>query len=174
MKKGIILILVILGCGLSKINAQSKFGYVNAGELLYLMPEMKAVNFTLDSFERALGELYAKDVKEYEDLAKKCEAMQPGQMKDLCNEELVKKQEYLYKAQEVYKQEAIEKQNKMMAPLNEKIIKAIKEVALEKGLNYIFDISMGAVLYWEEKDNVNKEVRKKLGIAEDATLDNLK
>lgn len=159
-----------LGLGFMNLNAQSKFGYVNAGELLYLMPEMKNVEHVLDSFEQALSVLYQKDVEEFNLAVKKCEATEPGPMKDLCQEEIAKKQEYLYKAQEVYKQELVEKQSKLMAPLNEKILRSVKEVAIEKGLNYIFDISLGAVLYWDEKDDVNKDVRKKLGIAENATL----
>jgi outer membrane protein len=172
LKKVIIILITCLGFGYINLNAQSKFGYVNAGELLFLMPEMKTVEHVLDSFEQALTALYQKDVEEFNEAVKKCDATEPGPMKDLCQEELAKKQEYLYKAQQVYKDELTEKQNKLMAPLNEKILKCVKEVAIEKGLNYIFDISLGAVLYWDEKDNVNKDVRKKLGIAEDATLPN--
>jgi len=169
MKKLIFLSVAVFGIIMSS-SAQSKFGYVNAGELLYLMPEMKRVEHVLDSFEQALTKMYEKDVADFNEAVKKCEATSPGQMRQLCEEELQKKQEYLYKAQEIYKQELVEKQTKLMAPLNEKLLKAIKDVAIEKGLNYIFDISLGAVLYWDEKDDVGKDVRKKLGIAEDAKL----
>src|SRR5262249_18261500 len=89
---------------------------------------------------------------------------------ELTQNEILDKQEYLSKAQQVYQDEMVEKQNKLLIPLNEKIMKAIKEVAIEEGLNYVFDISEGAVLYWDEKDDVNKDVHKKLGISETATL----
>jgi outer membrane protein len=170
VKKGLIILIACIATGLGNIHAQSKFGYVNATELLYLMPEMKTVQHVLDSFQVALDGEYKAEVDEYYAFEKKCQDTDPGPMKDLCQEEIAKKQEYLYKAQEVYKQEIGEKQQKLIAPVNEKLMKAIKEVAIEKGLNYIFDIGLGALLHWDEKDNVDKDVRKKLGIAENATL----
>ncbi len=175
MKKGLILIAALIGF-IWNANAQSKFGYVNAAELLYLMPEMKGVENSLDSFEQALGVLYQKDMDDYNLLLKKLENQQKEGGSEtllrLTQDEIIAKQEYLGKAQQVYQEELVEKQNKLLTPLNEKILKAIKEVALEKGLNYIFDISKGAVLYWDEKDDCNKDVRKKLGISETATLPN--
>jgi outer membrane protein len=174
MKKGIILMVALVGLAFNQVNAQSKFGYVNAAEILYLMPEMKNVNHVLDSFEQALGVLYQKDMDDYNLLLKKFEQQQKEgasqTLLELTQNEILAKQEYLGKAQTVYQEELGEKQNKLLTPLNEKIMKAIKEVASEKGLNYIFDISKGAVLYWDEKDDVNKDVRKKLGISETATL----
>ncbi len=176
MKKGIIIVIALIGLAWNNVNAQSKFGYVNAAEILYLMPEMKTVNHVLDSFEQALGVMYQKDMDEYNVLLKKFEQQQKDgasqTMLELTQNEILAKQEYLSKAQTVYQEELGEKQNKLLTPLNEKIMKAIKEVALEKGLNYVIDISKGAVLYWDEKDDVNKDVRKKLGISESATLPN--
>lgn len=174
LKKGIILIIAFLGFGLSNINAQTKFGYVNATELLYLMPEMKRVEHVLDSFQVALDKEYKTMVDDFNTAVQQCEKTEAGPMRQLCEEELAKEQEILYKAQETFKNEIVEKQNKLIQPLNEKILKSIKEVAIEKGLHYVFDISFGALLHWDEKDNIDKEVRKKLGIAEDAKLDGTK
>jgi outer membrane protein len=42
--------------------------------------------------------------------------------------------------------------------------KAIEQVAKENGYTYIFDTSVGAVLYWEESDNVLSLVKKKLNL----------
>ena len=174
MKKGIIIIIAFIGLAYNNINAQTKFGYVNAAEILYLMPEMKNVNHVLDSFEQALGKEYQKDMDDYNALLKKLEdAQKEGKSEGfikLIQDEIVAKQEYLGRAQTVYQEDMVEKQTKLLTPLNEKILKAIKDVAAEKSLNYIFDISKGALLFWDEKDDVNKDVRKKLGIAEDAKL----
>jgi len=174
MKKGILFVVAFMALLGTNVNAQSKFGYVNAAEILYLMPEMKNVNHVLDSFEQSLGVLYQKDMDDYNILLKKFEQQQKEgasqTLLELTQNEIMVKQEYLSKAQQVYQDELVEKQNKLLTPLNEKIMKAIKDVAAEKGLNYIFDISKGAVLYWDEKDDVNKDVRKKLGISETATL----
>ena len=174
MKKLIILLVAIAGFTLNQAHAQSKFGYVNATEIMYLMPEMKNVQHVLDSFQQALGVVYEKDMADYDALMKKLDQQQKEgasqTMLELTQNEILAKQEYLSKAQTVYQEEILDKQNKLLTPLDEKIKKAIKEVAAEKGLNYVFDISKGALIYYDEKDDVNKDVRKKLGISETATL----
>lgn len=176
MKKLFVIIIAAFGLSTLNIHAQTKFGYVNAAELLYLMPEMKGVEKALDSLEKELGAMYQKDMDEYTALVKKFEDQQKAgasqTMLQLTQEEIVAKQEYLSKAQTVYQEALVDEQNKLIGPLNEKIMKSIKEVATEKGLNYVIDISKGAVLHWDEKDDVNKDVRKKLGISETATLPN--
>ena|SRR5688572_24046547 len=175
MKK-ILIIAGFIGLAGTSLWAQPKFGYVNASELIYLMPEMKKVEASLDSTEKALGAQYQKHMDEYNLLLQKLETQQKdgvsSTMIQLTQEEILAKQDFLGKAQQIYQEELVNMQNKLLTPLNEKILKAIKEVSTEKGLNYVFDISKGAVLYWDEKDDVSKDVRKKLGIPENATLPN--
>jgi outer membrane protein len=172
--KALVIIISMIGLMFNHVNAQSKFGYVNAAEMLYLMPEMKNVERALDSVEKELGALYQKDMDDYNVLLKKFEQQQKDgasqTLLELTQSDIVAKQEYLSKAQQVYQETLVDEQNKLITPLNEKILKAIKDVATEKGLNYVFDISKGAVLHWDEKDDVSKDVRKKLGISETATL----
>jgi len=81
LKKGIILIIAFLGLGLSNINAQSKFGYVNATELLYLMPEMKTVNHVLDSFQLTLDKEYKSLVDDFNNAVAQCEKNRCGSVK---------------------------------------------------------------------------------------------
>lgn len=153
-----------------------KFGHVNATEIMLLMPEMKRVEAILDSFQLALD----ADLKLEYDKYSKLEAKLKTQMSDgtsqriveLTQTELQSVYENLSRKQQAYELEVGEKQNLLLKPLNDKILKAIKEVCTEKGLNYVFDISKGALLYWDEKDDVNKDVRKKLGISETAVLPN--
>jgi outer membrane protein len=52
----------------------------------------------------------------------------------------------------------------LINPIIEKAKKAIEQVAKENGYTYIFDTSVGAVLYWEESDNVLSLVKKKLNL----------
>lgn len=153
-----------------------KFGHVNATEIMLLMPEMKRVEAILDSFQLALD----ADLKLEYDKYAKLEAKLKTQMSDgtsqriveLTQTELQSVYENLSRKQQAYELEVGEKQNLLLKPLNDKILKAIKDVCTEKGLNYVFDISKGALLYWDEKDDVNKDVRKKLGISETAVLPN--
>ena len=73
MKKIIFLIAVTLSIGISA-QAQKKLGYVNSQELLSLMPEAKAADNTLDSFQKNLQDQYKaladegqKKFQEYQD-----------------------------------------------------------------------------------------------------------
>ena len=67
-----------------------------------------------------------------------------------------------------YQQSAQEKIGKkkeeLYKPILEKADKAIKEVAKEKGYDYVFDASGGALLYAKEGDNLLPMVKAKLGI----------
>jgi outer membrane protein len=64
-------------------------------------------------------------------------------------------------------QELVEKQNKLIKPLVEKINNAISEVAKENNYAYVLDNSTGAILFAaNEKDNILPLVKVKLGITE--------
>lgn len=175
MKK-IVFILALLVTGFcSQANAQ-KFGHVNATEIMLLMPEMKRVEHVLDSFQLSLDAQLKEKYDEYAKIEAKLKKQIADKVSqtliDLTQQELQDKYTQITNFQAVVEQEYVEKQTLLLKPLNDKILKAIKDVCTEKGLNYVFDISKGALVYWDEKDDVNKEVRKKLGIAEDAVLPN--
>jgi len=59
-------------------------------------------------------------------------------------------------------QKILEKTNKLLGPIQEKIKTAIKDVASEGGYTYIFDYSMGIILYADETTNVGELVIAKL------------
>ena len=166
--------LITVGCGLNQLHAQTKFGYVNATEILFLMPEMKVAQHVLDSFQVVLDQELEAEVKKYKDLEQKlAQQIKEGAseaLQDLTKQELQTEYEFIQKMQQTFEAEVGEKEQKLLLPLDEKVKKAVKEIALEKGLSYVFDISKGVLVFWEEKEDINKEVRKKLGIAEDAKL----
>jgi outer membrane protein len=56
------------------------------------------------------------------------------------------------------------KKEELYSPILDKADKAIKEVAKEKGYDYIFDASAGMLLYAKEGDNILALVKAKLGI----------
>jgi outer membrane protein len=172
--KKIIFILSVLAVGtLCQVSAQ-KFGHVNATEIMLLMPEMKRVEHVLDSFQTVLDNDLKLEYEKYQKIEEKLKTQMAANLSEkliqLTQQELQGQYENIQRKQQAYEQEVSEKQNLLIKPLNDKILKAIKDVCTEKGLNYVFDISKGALVYWDEKDDVNKDVRKKLGIAEDAKL----
>src|SRR5687767_9173044 len=116
------------------MNAQ-KFGHVNATEIMLLMPEMKRVEHVLDSFQLALD----ADLKLEYDKYSKIEAKLKLQMSDgtsqrlieLTQAELQAQYENITRKQQGYEMEVAEKQTLLIKPLNDKILKAIKDVCIE-------------------------------------------
>jgi outer membrane protein len=57
-----------------------------------------------------------------------------------------------------------QKRNEVLAPLLEKAQNAINAVAEENGYTYIFDISLGSIVYGDESRDIMPLVKVKLGI----------
>ncbi len=152
----------------SKMDTDSKkFGYVNSMEILTAMPEMKTVEADLESYGKELDADYQKMVDEYQKKVaeyQKKEKEWSEAMKQVKQEELLQDQQRLQKTQQVFEDELMEKQQKLLAPLITKIETAINDVAKEKGLSYVFDTSKGMLLYADQQDDITKEVKEKLKI----------
>ena len=76
--------------------------------------------------------------------------------------ELMDLQQRIMDFQEGVQSDMQEKQLELMQPFQDKILKAIEEVAKENGYAYIFDSKN--LLYSEGGDDVSALVKKKLGI----------
>jgi len=175
MKNKLIIALAIVAVVLmaaSRMETDTKkFGYVNSMEILALMPEMKDVQTQLEVHGQSLDQEYQLMVQEYQ---KKAKEYQTGieqktlseTMQKLKYEELLDFEKRLQSTQQAFEEDMVEKQEKLMTPLAEKIESSIKEVAKEKQLNYVFDTSKGMLLYVDEADNITQAVKDKLGIKE--------
>jgi outer membrane protein len=56
------------------------------------------------------------------------------------------------------------KQQELFNPLIEKVKKAIDDVSRENNYNYVFDVGTGALVFFENGDNILPLVKAKLGI----------
>ena len=61
-------------------------------------------------------------------------------------------------------QEMQKKQQELTSPVFEKAQNAINEVAEENNYTYIFDISLGSIVYGKESKDIMPLVKTKLGI----------
>ena len=62
-------------------------------------------------------------------------------------------------------QESIQKKKEeIYGPILKKAEDAIKEIAKEKSYSYIFDTSLGTVIYAQDSDNILALVKAKLGL----------
>lgn len=150
------------------VQAQ-KFGYINSQELIGQLAEVKEANAKIETLKKQLQKkgqdmITALQTK-YTDLQKK-------QTDGLLSPKEVETQAALLKQEEVKlgefeqtsQQKIYEKSEELLSPIQNRINNAIKEVATDNGYTYIFDTSMGLVLYADPGTDVTTLVKTKLGL----------
>lgn len=160
---------VLLGCllGPVAVQAQTSLGYLNSMEIIYVMPEMKDVQKKLTDYSAELDEEFKKMTEGYRKLEAdyKANASKWSEtIRQLKEDELMQEQQKIQRSQEAFQQDLGEKQQLLLEPLLMKADSAIKVVAKEKNLQYVFDTSKNALLYAEESGDISKFVKMKLGI----------
>ena len=150
----------------SDLMAQ-KFGHVNSIELLSTLDEWKSAEKQLETYaaqiqkrlksqEEALLNEYNKilDMKEKGILS-------PADEQKKANE-IQQKQINLENENAKAVQDVQKKEIELTNPIRDRVMKAIKDVAREGGYIYIFDLSMGGVLYADETEDLTAKVKAKL------------
>jgi outer membrane protein len=169
MKRVIIIALVAI---LSSVNASfaqkgNKFGHINSSELLGLMPERKVAAAKMDSITKDVQSQLEEMMNEYRTKQEKYSAEAP-KMSELLKKDKEEELGNLATRIQNFQQQAqaaLEQQEQeLITPIIDKAKKAIEQVAKENGYTYVFDTSIGAVLYWEESDNILALVKKKLNL----------
>ncbi len=167
MKKTIILGMLFMFAGFFA-NAQ-KFGIVNSQEIIQMLPEVKEASANIETFGAQLQKKYQQMITslqtKYQDLERK-QAQGEISPKQLEEEAKKLKEEELGLSQyeQTSQEQIVTKQNTLMKPIMDKITKAIEDVAKENGYTYIFDGSVGFVLYADASTDVSALVKGKLGL----------
>ena len=159
-------ILVILALVLPMMASAQKYGHVNTAELFQLMPELKGVTARLDSLNKQYEDLLVNMQEEYQKKAQEYEqkaATMTDAMKQIQEEELYTMQQRLQTTYQTAQQDIAQKRQEYVAPVQEKMLKAIQAVGQEKGFTYIFDTA--AMVYVDPSaTDVMPDVKAKLGI----------
>lgn len=167
MKKLLILFLFV---GITTGTQAQKYGHLNFGNLVALMPETKTADAEMKALRDSINAQADTLAKAFQ--AKYVAALQEVQSGTLSPLQQQQKQEELEREQQslaTYEQESGQKLQAKRAELLDPIIakaeKAIQEVAKENGYVMIFDTSvMNAVLFAQDADDVMPLVKAKLGI----------
>lgn len=170
--KRYVLAFAVLCMGISVVGAQ-KYGHMNFGNLVAMMPETEAADEKLAAFQEDLikqGEEMAAAFQE--EYAAFVVAVQDGEVppKDQQSRQqaLQQKQQEIVAFEQQIRQQVQQKQEELLAPIVERAQKAVDEVAKENGYVMIFDTSVfNAVLFAQDSDDVMPRVKAKLGIAEE-------
>lgn len=162
-------ILFFLVAGLT-ISAQAqKFGYINSQELIQNIPEVQEANSNIETYKTQLqkkGQEMVKSLQtKYEGLERKRTQgeLSPKQIETEAAT-LQAEEQGIMKFEQESQQNIANKSETLLKPIRDKIQKAIDDVARENGYTYIFDYSMGIILYADQTSDVSALVKAKLGL----------
>ncbi len=162
MKKVIIAMMLMLPMA---ISAQ-KFGHVNTQELFAMMPEVNKVRLTMDTinnqYETQLASMNEEFQRKYQDYMAQ-EATMADAIKQIRQQELQEMQQRIQLFYQTAEQDIQKKQQELLAPVHEKMTKAIKAVGDREGYTYIFD-SAAMVHIGADATDVMPAVKRELGI----------
>ncbi len=169
MNKWIVL-LILSVVTLGSLQAQSKYGHLNYGNLLASLPETEVADKELEAFRAQLvkkGETMAQAFQE--DYGKFVNEVQSGSLSPIQQQQrqaqLQEEQQKIVAYEQQIRQQVQAKREEVLSPILEKVEQAIQEVGKENGYMMIFDTStFNAILFAEESEDVMGMVKAKLGI----------
>lgn len=168
MKKVLVIAALLLTTSFGMIKAQTqKLGHINSLELMQMMPGVKEANESLEKYQADLEDALKTMYQEYQTKAADYEAKK-NLMNDIIREqkekELGQMQANIQDFQQTAQDKIQAKKEELLAPISKQAEDAIKTVAKENGYTYIFDTSIGAVIYFPESNDIMDLVKKKLNI----------
>lgn len=174
MKKIVKLFLVVAfaGISVSALAQAPKFAHINFQELVMLMPESDSATVKMEVFAKELQEQIEDLQKELQDkytlyVAKNASwtaGVLEAKQKEL-NELNQRLEEFKQTAQSDYQR----KQQELMLPILEKARNTISTVAKREHFVYVFDVSTGALSYFDEQQSTDllPLVKKELNITKE-------
>lgn len=167
---GIVLIaLIAIFSGKNVLAQNFKFAHINKSVLIQAMPEYDSATVKLQKTQKELTntleimqvelnnkyEAYNKDAKNLTDVVK--------QVKE---QELADMQKRIGESQTNFQVKLQDLNTSLIQPIVAKADKAIQDVGKEGGYVYVFDVSGGQVLYFDEtkSTNIMPQVKTKLGL----------
>lgn len=150
-------------------SAQStlKFGHINSTELLSYMPETKAADSALQKHGQSLENQLKTMSAEYQAKItefKSKEASMAEPIRDSKVKEITDLEGRITDFQESAQSSIQKKKEELYSPIIRKAEDAIKAVAKDNNFSYIFDSSIGVLLFAQEGDNIMPLVKQKLGL----------
>jgi outer membrane protein len=166
-RKFALLIALFLMTTASGWAQSTRFGHVNSTEIVGMMPDTKKAEDDLKKFTTDLQTQLKAMVDElqskYQDYQAKASTMADA-VKEIRQKEIQDLQQRIDEFQQSAQQNIAKKKEELYSPIFKKVEKAIKEVATEGKYAYVFDTSVGAVLYAQDSDNIIDLVKKKLNL----------
>ena len=169
MKKFALLVVCVLSFGVASQAQNLKCGHINTNELISLMSERDSAIVKLQAYQNDLLETlegmeteYNNKLNEYQ---RKRNEWAPVVV-ETKERELGELGQRIQQFQQNAQQEMAQMQQTLMTPVIDKAQAAVTKVAKAQGLTYVFDLSAGALIYYDEAVSMNllPLVKKELGI----------
>jgi len=166
LKKIAIIVLCALPLGL--FAQEVKLGHINSQEVLLQLPEVEKMKTEIDNITKQWEDLIMKMREEYSAKITEFQDQQetmPESIKRMRISEIQDIEQRVSNTQQQAYNDLQEKQQELIAPILEKVRKAIGEVGAEGNFLYIFDTSRESIIYESPRAvNVTDLVKKKLGV----------
>ena len=165
-----LILLVLTGIILSGISfGQLKIGYVDSDTIMDKLPDAQDARQKLDAlikdWQTELTKLENEWKTKYDDYEKR-KLIMTDQTRAELEAELVKLEQQISEYREKKfgtNGELFQKQDEIMKPVQNKVFTAIKDVALEEELDFVFDRSGDIMLlYAKEEHDLTAKVLEKL------------
>lgn len=151
--------------------AQQKLGYVDSEYILSKLPDYATVQQNLDRMAQEWQKEIEDKQQEVDDLFREYQAREllyVAEERKRRRDDIIRQEEEVEKLRAQYfgpEGELFQQQEKLMRPLQERILTAMEEVATSEGYDYVFDISGDYLfLYAREQLNLSDQVLEEMGI----------
>lgn len=173
-------IMLMLGCalflGIVPAMAQMKIGHVSSEAIMKQLPDAQDAQKQLDaltaSWQDELNKMQDDWKKKYDEYDKKKLIMTDQRRADAEKElrDLDQKMSDFRNKKFGQNGELFAKQNELMKPVQDRVFKAIQDVAVEEGYDYVFDKSGEILLmYANPKYDITDKVLEKLKVTPQST-----
>lgn len=159
-----LLIAILIALPLS-VFAQ-KFAVINTQSLMESMPELKTANEQLEAANKKYADEFKKLQEEFGKKYEEYQALDPSTLQTIKDRRMQEMQELENKIQqfrEMAAQDIQRQQQQLMAPIQEKVIKAIQAVGAEGSYTFVFE-NMMPLYTGTDVTDITDTVKGRLGI----------
>ncbi|MBQ2439211.1 MAG: OmpH family outer membrane protein [Paludibacteraceae bacterium] len=162
MKKMILMLALVL----PMIASAQKLGHINSQELLATMPELKTVQAKLDTLAGQYEAQFANMQEEFNTKLAKFQqeqATMTAGVREFRQQEIAEMEQRIYLFRQTAQEDLQKKQQEFIAPIQQRMMDAIKKVSQAQGCTYVFE---AMTLHYIAPDALDLMplVKKELGI----------
>ena len=150
-----------------KVSAQVKIGYINLSQLVQSMPETKAIQEQVNAYSKQFLDVLTGMNNDFKAKAadyEKNRAAMTDAVRTAKEAELSDMQKRLQEYSNDSQQKVEAKSAELAKPLFDRMRAAVKQVAKEKGYNYVINTAQTDLVVSPPGDDLTTDVKAKLGI----------